>query len=391
MPKIVVLNSSMMEMDALAEIFENEPFFEFYAANDEEKIKYYRELLGDDVSPVLLACGPEINEAAISETRVFFEDLKICWPEAKVFLISFDQSLMDQTEQMLLNKIDEKIDLSKEEESCKKEILKKIKTVAMARKPKQETGKIPGVLVVDDEINILKTLSLFLKTAGFEKIWTAENFEKAVLTFHDYLKNIDVALIDYNLGTEKADRLIKKLKEIGPRVKIFIITGEEVSKKRPWSKETDAIISGVITKPFYNLEEIVTTINDVLQKETILIEKVRKKILVIDDSPETAQLLSEIFANEFLVIEAPDGEQGLKKFEEISPNLVVLDYKLPGKNGLEILKELYGKYPNVKVIVVTIEKNQQITAEFLKEGAIRVFQKPIESDKISEIIREHLR
>ena len=173
MAKILVFNSSMAELAALQEIFSKEPFFEFFSVESESQIKFYRESLGEGASPILLCCGLEGNNSNWSQTRVLFEDIKIAWPKAKVFLVSFDSLLMDQTEHKLPAKVDEKIDLSDDSEKNRSEIIKKIKAGLPAKKKSENEGIIPGLLIVDDEENILKTIPMLLRSVGFDRIWTA--------------------------------------------------------------------------------------------------------------------------------------------------------------------------------------------------------------------------
>jgi DNA-binding response OmpR family regulator len=72
-----------------------------------------------------------------------------------------------------------------------------------------------------------------------------------------------------------------------------------------------------------------------------------KKILVIDDEPVFSKMIREgLDASKYEILEAQDGEEGLKKVEEIKPELILLDIMMPKLDGMGFLKklnEIHGK------------------------------------------------
>ncbi|MFC1508202.1 response regulator transcription factor [Candidatus Omnitrophota bacterium] len=90
-------------------------------------------------------------------------------------------------------------------------------------------------------------------------------------------------------------------------------------------------------------------------------KKRKKKILIIDDDESIRHLVEAILKNTGLyeVIVAQDGNEGLLKFNEEVPDLIISDLNMPGKNGFEVLKEL--RKPGVKwrpVIMLTAEDDK---------------------------------
>ena len=78
-------------------------------------------------------------------------------------------------------------------------------------------------------------------------------------------------------------------------------------------------------------------------------------ILIVDDQVELTKILGEYFRVKkgYNVLTATDGKVALNVIREQTPELVLLDMKLPSVNGLEILKILRKDYPGTKVIVMT--------------------------------------
>ena len=79
------------------------------------------------------------------------------------------------------------------------------------------------------------------------------------------------------------------------------------------------------------------------------------KTLIVDDNAVFRQLL-KLTLDRFLSIEiyeAADGEEALQKIESLRPNLIFMDIRLPGENGLELTKQVKARYPNIIVIILT--------------------------------------
>jgi CheY-like chemotaxis protein len=80
------------------------------------------------------------------------------------------------------------------------------------------------------------------------------------------------------------------------------------------------------------------------------------KVLIVEDSRLFRELFKETFHDQFPSIEiyeAADGEEAFKKIEASPPNLIFMDIRLPGENGLEVTKKVKARYPNIIVIVLT--------------------------------------
>ena len=97
-----------------------------------------------------------------------------------------------------------------------------------------------------------------------------------------------------------------------------------------------------------------------------------KKILIIEDDKDLLHILSETFKRErFTVLEAPDGEEGLKMALENRPDLILLDLILPRMDGLTMLEKFredeVGK--NTPVIILTNLGNAEDVSRAIKSGA----------------------
>lgn len=96
-------------------------------------------------------------------------------------------------------------------------------------------------------------------------------------------------------------------------------------------------------------------------------------IIVIDDSPDDRMLyrrtLQKVADKSYSVTEAGDGEEGLCHLDADNPVCVLLDYSLPGHNGIEVLKQIRGKHPFVPVVMLTGQGNENVAVAAMQEGA----------------------
>ena len=118
----------------------------------------------------------------------------------------------------------------------------------------------------------------------------------------------------------------------------------------------------------------------------------REKILVIDDEPDIGWLFSKILSEEgYKVFISFKGEEGISKIKKEKPDLVFLDLKLPGMDGMEILKEIRTFDKDLLVIVLTAYETVKTAVEAMKLGAFDYLSKPVNIDRIKTTIKNAIR
>ena len=104
-----------------------------------------------------------------------------------------------------------------------------------------------------------------------------------------------------------------------------------------------------------------------------------KSVLVIDDDPLIRKTLSSYLSKKgFEAVAAEDGEEGIQKYEEHIPDLVILDIRLPDADGLEVLGRIREKNPNASIIIMTAYDDMKTTIEAIKSGAFEYLVKPLD-------------
>ncbi|MCK9532183.1 MAG: response regulator [Gammaproteobacteria bacterium] len=115
-----------------------------------------------------------------------------------------------------------------------------------------------------------------------------------------------------------------------------------------------------------------------------------KRILVIDDEPGVRDAFSDALDDMAQVDTAASGEEGLAKADEATPDLIFLDLKMPGIDGVETLRRLQQSAAGVPVFIVTAFHREFM--DRLQEAAqagllFNVLDKPLDSDQIRVIAR----
>jgi two-component system response regulator AtoC len=116
-----------------------------------------------------------------------------------------------------------------------------------------------------------------------------------------------------------------------------------------------------------------------------------KTILIVDDEPTTRSALGELLLGDgYEVLQAENAEKAFDLFRERSPDLVLLDVRMPGEDGLSLLKRMKAVDPSVAVTMVTALDEAKPAVEAMKSGAYDYITKPFEFAKISVAIRNAL-
>lgn len=105
------------------------------------------------------------------------------------------------------------------------------------------------------------------------------------------------------------------------------------------------------------------------------------KLLAIDDEVEFTNLIQGYFGvRGYDVRVANSGDAGLKLAKEIHPDVCLIDLKMPGIHGDEVMKKIMAMCPKTKCIMITASEGEGKTRQYLLEsGAFTCFDKPIAS------------
>jgi len=113
------------------------------------------------------------------------------------------------------------------------------------------------------------------------------------------------------------------------------------------------------------------------------------KVLMVDDEEDFVTTLSERMKMREVDSEvALDGEQALQRVEDEIPDVMVLDLKMPGIDGLEVLRRVRKAYPQIPVVILTGHGSEKDEAEARRLGAFDYLQKPVDIEKLVKVSRK---
>lgn len=255
------------------------------------------------------------------------------------------------------------------------------------------------ILIADDELDIVKMLAMRLKANDYDVI-VANDGLTAMMQAHK--ERPDLILLDIKMpaghGLSVGEHLKKSIDTmIIPIIFITAYANEDVYKK---ANEMGA--EAVISKPIdmeLLLSKIETALNKVEMrkaeevKEEMPSAKMQKKILVVDDEPEIIKMLKmRLEANNYNVITATEGLDGLEKARREVPDLIILDVMLPKIDGYIICRILKfdQKFKDIPIIILTARSKRLDEQIGYETGADAYMTKPFKSEELLAKIKELL-
>lgn len=118
-----------------------------------------------------------------------------------------------------------------------------------------------------------------------------------------------------------------------------------------------------------------------------------KKILVTDDSPVARKMLISSIPKDrgYEITQAVDGQDGINKYLECSPDLVFMDLTMPVKDGYQALDEIKKLNNKAIIVIVTADVQQQSISRVMELGAFTLIRKPSTPAVIADVIEKATR
>lgn len=186
----------------------------------------------------------------------------------------------------------------------------------------------------------------------------------------------DCVVLDYSMPGVDGIDILERIRRTHPDLPVVMWSSRDENELI--RRSIDAGAHNYLVKAAVDADRLHAAISDAVtnsegQESSVAGTKSETLVLIIDDSPEDAErcvrALKKAQGTSYKCIEASGGADGLKIAEEAQPNCILLDYSMPGQDGLEILKQLRSNEPFVPVIFMTGQGNEIVAARAIKEGA----------------------
>lgn len=243
-----------------------------------------------------------------------------------------------------------------------------------------------NILVVDDDSMSLK-LAQFILTQNSFSVQTASSGEACI----EILKSagsVDLVLLDIEMPGMNGVETLEKIREDSAiaGTKVIFLTACEFSR---YAAEAERLnVSAFISKPLYSVE-IMERVKSVLQSGAAAS---REKILVVDDDPMTLKFTQHMLGKAYDVECASSYKEAFVCLANELPSLILLDFMMPGMNGLELLAEIrkIKGCADLPVVFLTGENDRETEIQVFRAGALDYIQKPIVAEVVHERIKRIL-
>jgi len=117
------------------------------------------------------------------------------------------------------------------------------------------------------------------------------------------------------------------------------------------------------------------------------------RILIVEDEEKVAFFLKEGLSgleNGYNVVSTSSAEEALATIDSCEFDLVIADFRLPGRNGLELIDELRCSCPHTRTVLITAYGSDELEAAAYRHNVARYFAKPFRLNELVEAVREIL-
>jgi len=128
---------------------------------------------------------------------------------------------------------------------------------------------------------------------------------------------------------------------------------------------------------------------EMLKGEIVMRNRRKKLILVVEDDIAVSEVLQLMLADEYQVVTAKNGREGVMLYKTMKPDLVLMDIAMPEMDGVEATKEILKHDPNAKILAITAYAKSR-GKEMLEAGVLDVIEKPFTKKKLLETIEKYL-
>lgn len=230
----------------------------------------------------------------------------------------------------------------------------------------------PKILVVDDMRGMRLTLSGIMEDQGYDVTGVEDGYQAIAATRRTAF---DLIFIDIKMPGINGMQTFREIKRISPGTVVVMMTGYAVEDLIQKAMEEGA--SSVIYKPF-DLQKVVKLVEAVLK--TVL-------VLVVDDRSSDREVLSHILRDKgYRVAEAADGNEAIQMVKGNHYDIILMDIKLPGRDGVATFQEIKALDPQARVIFMTGFILEEAIKQALAAGSYPVAYKPFDMESILTLV-----
>lgn len=233
------------------------------------------------------------------------------------------------------------------------------------------------ILLVDDNGAFIDSVKDILEDEG-HKVITALNGEDAVSMIRK--DSFDIVLMDIKMPGMNGVESFIKMKEMNPDVKVILFTAYTLEDLIQQARGEG--VWAVLKKPL-DMEYLLSIIKESKKNDH------GGYILIADDDKALCENLDETLSEQgYNVAVVCDGLEAIQEMENQTFDILLLDMKLPGLNGLEVYRRVKAKQPTVVTIIMTgyAEELRDLINQAVSENAYTYLTKPIDMNELITLL-----
>ena len=246
------------------------------------------------------------------------------------------------------------------------------------------------LLFVDDEEMLVRMGQSMFTRLGYEVVACTSSVE-ALDAFRAEPAQFDLVITDQTMPRMTGEELAWELRHLRPDIPIVLCTG--YSHLMNAEKARDLGIDAFCMKPLV-ARDLAVTVQRVLQQRAIQLPQAGGRILLIDDDEQLRSMLRQMLEAEgYEAVEARHGREGVQRYREVPPDVIIIDLLMPEQEGLETIRQLRDDDPAVKIIAISggsRKENLNYLHVAKQLGAQRTLYKPFSRDALLVTIRDVL-
>lgn len=253
-----------------------------------------------------------------------------------------------------------------------------------------ERKKIIRLLLVDDEESFLLSSARVLERRGFS-VDIAPNGVSALEKIE--AKEYDAVVLDVKMPDIDGIEVFNHIHRINEALPVILLTGHGSFEDA--FETSKAGIADYLSKPI-DMDELAEKIHTAVSvaADRSVDEPLAPpaedlvRVLLVDDEVGLLQSMKKILERRGMQVSTADrGEAALALLEESPVDVVVLDLKMPGMDGQEVLRRIKNRFPTIEVIILTGHPSVESALEVIKLGANEYMKKPPSIEELVGTIR----
>ena len=239
-----------------------------------------------------------------------------------------------------------------------------------------------SILILSLDANQRSAIKHTLELSGFNQLIEAASSEAATSLLAS--NTIDAVICDIDLGHIDGWRFSRLIRSGALTAKAdtpIIVVSDSYSERIAIATAKAYQVNYFVA--FEHQSSLPAILHKIFSQDSVGIP--RSRLLVVEDYPDTVELVKRVLANRFEIDVAITGKAGLETWKEKRHDLVLLDVMLPEMSGNEVLKEILAVSPNQSIVMMTAQSTPERAAELVLNGAVDYISKPFRADQLRKI------